>query len=490
MCCPCLRWLSAWRRSGMPRWKARNRRVRGIPKEKGPHPHDYEHAKKTCQKGLTKRQRYAILLSGGKPNGYFSNSNGPQGKAGRLKGRFAQEWMRLFGTVLGMVCMGVFLCACDTPDVMTGAACSCWRPEPLTTSCLLPENLSFDGFVIFGYGNIQEVTVQGGKDVDWSFPQENDPDFSYCDPNCGEGEMGEICYWDGLPKQCRLTWENINTPYVWTVSGYVENFELDTDPGPPHFKTAYIETKVNYDPEQQPRVNIRVVRRGAFQPEFTVGPNGLVSVPNEAELDVSFNLIPPSTYNLRAAIPEGVSFDGSLLKVAGDEAGLSARKQDSEDPALEDTLSGRYSEQRDRHILHNYDITWVVEPTIPNNYYECPCECPPPENCMTWEQLLTITRDSGYDIWVMGEIFYIDPSTNICSEVWGLAVFKGPLIWLSTKASPLKRTFLHEFGHNVGLDHVLIPYNVMYIGYERGSDINSNQTSNFITKVPKEYNQY
>lgn len=427
-------------------------------------------------------------------------------KAGRLKGRFAQEWIRLFGTVLGMACMGVFLCACDTPDVMTGAACSCWRPEPLTTSCLLPENLSFDGFVIFGYGNIQEVTVQGGKDVDWSFPQENDPDFSYCDPNCGEGEgeMGEICYWDGLPKQCRLSWENSNTPYVWAVSGYVRNCAVDTNS--PLWNTCYMETVEEYErkdppdpPEEQPKVNIRVVRSGAFQPEFTIDQDGLISAPNEAVLEVSKNVWAPPTYHLRAALPQGVSSPGELTEVA-EKAGRLARKQDSEDPEISNDLKTRFNDQMDRHVNINFEITSAVEEWLPKKYCNCcncglgcQCSCAACEGvfCHTAEEYVWIYVNPlkllGYNIWVLDDIIYSDE----CLQAWGLGEVPGSFMWLSTQASPLEQVFLHEFGHNLGLsDDMYMPYNVMHIGYYRGSDINSDDFDYFLDNIPEEYMQY
>lgn len=62
----------------------------------------------------------------------------------------------------------------------------------------------------------------------------------------------------------------------------------------------------------------------------------------------------------------------------------------------------------------------------------------------------------------------------------------GCFMTLSTRSLTFARTFLHELGHNCGLDHVPDErlYNVMNVsannyGADRGSDIASYQVDNY-----------
>ena len=75
-----------------------------------------------------------------------------------------------------------------------------------------------------------------------------------------------------------------------------------------------------------------------------------------------------------------------------------------------------------------------------------------------------------------------DDTCDDCDEVYGFGYEPGNFMVISMRSLDSSCTFLHEFGHNRGLSHNFIQYNVMNDSRDpanHGNDISSEQAPAF-----------
>lgn len=359
-------------------------------------------------------------------------------------------------------------------------------------------------------GVVTQFELSGGNDVDVAFPSEGQAWYE----KCPEGGCGDPCEEGDVPNSlCYVFIKNQNRAYRSSVTGYIDAYQsfgkVPDDNLDDKFlsKHVYFGVDARYPipADTDAVVNISTIRDGAVYDEI-IGTN-------EATFENSYPVtLSPTRYIVRYAantevFPEG---DNSFEEVLKD-ASFIARERLSDDvnPSLNDVL-GRLEDERDMHLNVHFEVERVPLPDLPVGIYGCSDTAPDNPNdcdrCIGFRDYVNlreylksigvhvlIVKDlHGCNNLVDGDTLPQDPCLD-CDVAWGWGYYPpsnrpeipaGNFMVISTASDNWARTFLHELGHNCGLDHVddTVVFNIMNVsrnGSDRGDDIASNQVNNY-----------
>lgn len=267
---------------------------------------------------------------------------------------------------------------------------------------------------------------------------------------------------------------------------------------------CFIAVDPRYPLEHPENISVRVTREGASEPEVEYSPSGWTPTQNYAVNEVVLPvLIKPNTYTVKYAVHSQVLDMNPAFNIARIllEASECARRQCS-DNILRCNVEYRYFDNRDStlrvHFIGEQVDADDIPMPLPININICSSE-----GCQEFRAIQAACKPKGIDMLIVNDIYscYTDyvppndpPSCSTCSDTpqpgkCGIAdgLSQIPIIFRAKSVGPA-RVFLHELGHNCGLNHIDFPYNVMNVGEQPwGDDINrivDDQSAKFISYIP------
>jgi hypothetical protein len=401
--------------------------------------------------------------------------------------------------IRGLITAGILamlVCGCPiAPDVPTGPGNCCCNDIifPLLFKCENSADANADGPVssievvnhVFLYpGVITQFELSGGRDIDIAFPSEGQEWYE----ECPEGGCGDPCEEgdDRSESICFVAIENKNRTYKSTVTGYIDAYETFND-APDHnrddkflSKHVYFGVRPDYPVPSgtDAVVNLSTRRDGAVYGEI-IGNN---YVTFEKSHPVTWW---PTRYKVRYAAHPNVAADAKMAEVRNDSS-FKARQRLSDDPTASlSAVLQRLEDPRDMNLNVHFE-----EERVPQE--EIGMELPEEIDCCTeagrliWDNTRRHLLSKNIHVLVVEKLKGIPAGETECIELNGRADMSGRYMVLSASGTTFSRTFLHELGHNCGLDHVPDErlYNVMNVsvnnyGADRGSDIASYQVGNY-----------
>jgi len=118
-------------------------------------------------------------------------------------------------------------------------------------------------------GKIIKVKASGGYDIDYLFPTRESSLYAGCPGACPISDCIDR-------NVCELAISNINRPYEWVVSGYIDTTEGEGYyVNPNDSSECYIAVNSDYPfGVATPKIYITVDREGASEAEYAVTPSG------------------------------------------------------------------------------------------------------------------------------------------------------------------------------------------------------------------------
>lgn len=395
-------------------------------------------------------------------------------------------------------------CPQTPPDTVVDASCCCrndsfcindnYSPYMMEGS-FPPTVISVEGEpeIPVMPGQIRRLEVSGECDIDLDFPSPGSTYYEYCPEPC----PGVPCE-SPEDQYCFVMLSNDNMPYEWTVSGYINAFQVLDEES----QFCYVPTNPIFPFAQGPiEVNFSVERMGARKMEFRWDSvlQQEVPVANYSVLEEqTYGVSEPITYKIRWAASESLIQRGDehIVDDILTEASYRLRHQKTDNPATDPYPYSLYYDTQDRSVFIHFVGERVYEEDIPIN---------PPEGfdislsneidlCyplgrLTYNVCKEALDAVGVQLYILEHIWRcpgdLDGNGQCTSPCYEVAGFiwncNDDFLHLSLFSDDHAQTFLHELGHAVGLacsEHSTIPYNIMVqnnTGIATGSDINVTQ---------------